>query len=66
MKWMSMYLIGYVLVVAGIIAALWKIGVLERIGGFWLGIGLVIAVGIGIILAVSGSGTKQTIEVDRR
>jgi hypothetical protein len=66
MRWMSMYLIGYVLVVAGIIAALWKVGVLERIGGFWLGIGLLIAVGIGIIMAVSGSGTKQTIEVDRR
>lgn len=61
-----MYLVGYVLVVAGIIAALWKVGILERIGGFWLGIGLVIAVGIGIILAVSGSGQKQVIEVDRR
>jgi hypothetical protein len=66
MKWMSMYLVGYVLVVIGIAMALWKVGVLERIGGFWLGVGIVIAVGIGIILAVSGSGTKQTIEVDRR
>lgn len=66
MRWMSLYLVGYVLVVAGILMAMWKLGVLERIGGFWLGVGLVIAVGIGIILAVSGSGQKQVIEVDRR
>ena len=66
MRWMSLYLVGYVLVVAGVIAALWKIGVLERIGGFWLAVGLVVAVGIGLILAVSGSGQKQVVEVDRR
>lgn len=66
MRWMSLYLVGYVLVVAGILLALWKVGILERIGGFWLGVGIVIAVGIGIILAVSGSGHKEMIEVDRR
>ena len=66
MKWVSIYLIGYVLVVIGIGMALWKVGVLERLGGFWIAVGAVLAVGIGIILAISGSGTKETVEVNRR
>lgn len=66
MKWVSIYLAGYVLVVIGIAMALWKVGVLERVGGFWIGVGAVLAVGIGIIMAVSGSGTKETVEVNRR
>jgi hypothetical protein len=65
MKWMGLYLAGYALIVIGIVAALWKTGALERIGTFWTAIGLVVAVGIGIILAVSGSGQKSMIEVDR-
>jgi hypothetical protein len=65
MKWMSVYLVGYVLVVLGIIGALWKMGVLEHVGGFWIAIGIVIAIGVGIIMSVSGSGTKESIEVNR-
>lgn len=65
MKWMSIYLVGYVLVVLGVIAGLWKAGVIDRIGGFWTGVGIVIAIGIGIMMAISGSGEKQSIEVDR-
>ena len=66
MKWVSIYLAGYVLVVIGVAMALWKVGVLERVGGFWIGVGVVVAVGVGIIMAVSGSGTKETVEVNRR
>ena len=66
MKWMSVYLVGYVLVVVAIAMALWKLGVLERIGGFWIAVGAILAVGIGIIMAVQGSGRKEMIEIDRR
>ena len=62
MKWVSIYLVGYVLVIVGIAMALWKVGVLERIGGFWIAVGVILAVGIGIILSISGSGRKETIE----
>ena len=65
MKWVSIYLVGYVLVIVGIAMALWKVGVLERIGGFWIAVGVILAVGIGIILSISGSGRKETIEVNR-
>jgi len=65
MRWMSLYLVGYALIVVGVMAALWKTGVLERVGAFWTGIGLVVAIGIGIIMAVGGSGRKEMIEVNR-
>jgi hypothetical protein len=65
MKWMGIYLTGYLILLVGIIAGLWQLGVLEQIGGMWTGIGLVIAVGFGIMIAVSGSGEKKTVEIDR-
>ena len=66
MKWSGMYLVGYAILVAGLIAALWKMGVLESIGTTWTVIGVVIAIGIGIMLAVSSGGEKRTIEIDRK
>ena len=65
MKWMGIYLLGYVILLAGIIAALWKGGVLDQIGTTWTIIGVVIAIGIGIMLAVARGGTKQTIDIER-
>jgi len=66
MKWMGLYLLGYVVFVGGVIAALWKMGVLERLGATWTIIGLVIAVGIGIMIAVTSSGEKRIVEVDEK
>jgi hypothetical protein len=65
MKWVQMYLLGYAIMIGGIVAALWKVGVLARVGAGWTAIGLLIALGLGVMIAVSGSGTKQSIEVDR-
>jgi len=66
MKWTGMYLLGFVIVLGGILAALWKTGVLARIGTTWTLIGLAIAIGIGIMLSVSSSGSKENIEIDRK
>lgn len=65
MKWTGMYLLGYTILVGGVLAALWKIGVLESIGTFWTAIGVVIAIGLGIMIAVANSGTKENIQIDR-
>ncbi|HEY2941161.1 MAG TPA: hypothetical protein VGN09_01895 [Vicinamibacteria bacterium] len=65
MKWIGIYLLGYVIFMAGVFAALWKLGVLERVGSFWTTILVLIAVGLGIMIAVSGSGKKETIEIDK-
>jgi hypothetical protein len=63
---MGLYLLGYVIFVGGVIAALWKMGVLERLGTTWTIIGLVIAVGVGIMIAVTSSGEKKIVEVDEK
>jgi hypothetical protein len=65
MKWVGMYLLGYVLLLVAVLLALWKTGILASIQPFWIGVGLLVAVGLGIMVAVSHSGKKETIEVDR-
>jgi hypothetical protein len=65
MKWTGIYLVGYLVMLGGILAALWKSGIMERIGTTWTIIGVVIAVGIGIMIAVANSGKKETINIDR-
>jgi len=65
MKWAGMYFVGFLLLVVGALAALWKTGVLERIGTVWTLIGLVSLVGIGVMFAVANSGTKENIQIDR-
>lgn len=65
MKWMGVYLLGYALLIVGLLLALWKTGVLASIGSFWVGVGLVIAVGLGIMIAVNSSGRKENITIDR-
>ena len=61
-----MYLIGYVILIGGLLAALWKMGVLTSIGTVWTLIGVVIAIGLGIMLAVASSGSKENIQIDRK
>ena len=66
MKWTGMYFLGYVVLLSGLIAALWKLGMLQQVGAAWVAIGIVIAIGLGIMVAVSaGGGEKKTIEIDR-
>jgi len=63
---MQMYLVGYVIVLGGLVAALWKMGVIERVGTGWTAIGIVIAIGLGFMISVSNSGNKETVEIDQK
>jgi hypothetical protein len=66
MKWAGMYLVGFVVLMGGLLAALWKLGILASIGVAWTLIGVVIAIGLGIMVAVSQSGSKENIQIDRK
>jgi hypothetical protein len=66
MKWAGMYLVGFVVLVGGVMAALWKLGILQRIGTVWALIGFAILIGIGIMVSVSHSGIKENIQIDRK
>jgi hypothetical protein len=64
MRFVNLYLIGYVVFVLGVVLAMWKSGILNEIAPVWIGIGVVIAIGIWIMMSV-GSG-KPTITTDGR
>lgn len=66
MKWAGMYLVGFVVLIGGLLAALWKWGVLQRVGTAWTLIGVAIVIGIGIMFSVSKSGSKENIQIDRK
>lgn len=66
MKWAGMYFAGFVILVGGVLAALWKLGVLQTIETTWIVIAVVILIGLGIMIAVSNSGTKENIQIDRK
>jgi len=62
MKFINMYLVGYVVLILGLALALWQVGVLQALAPVWIAIGLIIAVGLGVMLSVSAGKPTTTIE----
>jgi hypothetical protein len=61
-----MYFLGFTILIAGVFAALWKLGLLQHIETTWIVIGVAVLVGIGIMVSVGKSGTKEQIQIDRK
>ncbi len=53
MKFIHLFLVGYFILVLGVGVGLWQTGVLSRVAPIWLGVGALVAVGVGIMLSVS-------------
>jgi hypothetical protein len=53
MKFIHLFLIGYFVLIVGVSLALWQTGVLSRVAPIWIAIGLIVAVGVGIMMSVS-------------
>jgi hypothetical protein len=66
MKWAGLYLVGFIVLVGGALAALYKLGVLQNVSTSWIVIGVVILLGVGIMAAVANSGMKENIQIDRK
>ena len=66
MKWAGMYFMGFVILIGGVFAALWKLGVLQNVETTWIVIGFAILTGLGIMISVAHSGTKENIQIDRK
>lgn len=62
MRYVNIYLVGYFLILIGALAALWYGGVLRNVSPVWILIGLVVAVGLGIMLSVSSGKPDITRE----
>ena len=65
MKWMGTFFVGYLLLLGGLVAALWKLGLLANVSGVWIAIGCVVALGVGLMVAVANSGRKETIQIEK-
>ena len=66
MKWVGTYLVGFVIVIGAVLAALWKLGVLQNIETIWIVIGVAALVGLGIMISVANSGVKENIQIDQK
>jgi hypothetical protein len=53
MKFIQLFIVGYFILVVGVGLALWQTGVLARVSPIWIAIGALIALGVGIMMAVS-------------
>jgi hypothetical protein len=62
MRYVHLYLVGYFILIIGALAALWYGGVLRQISATWVIIGLVIAAGLGVMLAISAGKPEITRE----
>jgi hypothetical protein len=60
MRFLRLYLVGYFILLLGAALALWQSGILRHISGVWIAIGTIIAVGLGIVLAVVSSAPIVT------
>ncbi|HZI95508.1 MAG TPA: hypothetical protein VFE84_14775 [Patescibacteria group bacterium] len=65
MKWLNIYLLGYLIFLGGVVAAMWKLKIIEQIGAGWTIIGLVIAIGLGIMIGVGTAGSKGDIQINK-
>jgi hypothetical protein len=64
MRFIHLFLIGYFVLIVGLALALWQSGILQRLDPMWIGIGAVIAIGLGIMAAVTSG--KPAITEERR
>jgi hypothetical protein len=60
MRFLKLYLVGYFILLLGAGMALWQSGVLRQIPGIWLGIAAIVAIGLGIMLAVASGRPAVT------
>jgi hypothetical protein len=65
MRFIHLFLAGYFILIVGVLLALWQTGILSRVAPVWIGIGALVAVGLGIMLSVL-SGKPAVIEESQK
>jgi hypothetical protein len=63
MRFIHLFLVGYFILVLGVGLALWQTGVLGHVAPIWIGVGALVAIGLGIMLSVSSGKPTITKEV---
>jgi hypothetical protein len=65
MRFIHLFLVGYFIVIVAIGLALYQTGVLARVAPIWIGIGALVAIGVGIMLSVSTGKPTVTEELEK-
>ena len=65
MRFIHLFLVGYFVLVLGVVLGLWQTGMLSHIAPIWIGVGVLVAVGIGIMMSVASGKPDITKEVER-
>jgi hypothetical protein len=65
MRFIHLYLIGYCFLVLGAVLALWQTGVLQRVAPIWIGVGVLVAAGLGIMFSVRSGKPTISEEIER-
>ena len=65
MRFIHLFLAGYFVLILGVSLALWQSGVLSRVAPVWIAAGALVAIGIGIMLAVSSGKPTLTEEIEK-
>jgi hypothetical protein len=65
MRFIHLFLVGYFVLVLGIALGLWQTGVLSHMAPIWVGVGVLVAVGLGIMMSVATGKPDITKEVER-
>lgn len=63
MRFIHLFLAGYFILVLGIGLALWQLGVLGHVAPIWIGVGALVAIGVGIMLSVSSGKPAASVKV---
>ena len=63
MRFIHLFLVGYFVLILAVGLALWQTGVLGRVAPIWIGIGALVAIGVGIMLSVSSGKPTLSEEV---
>ena len=65
MRSIHLFLVGYFVLVLGIGVALWQVGVLSHVAPAWFVVGALIAIGLGIMMAVSSGKSTITESIEK-
>jgi len=64
MRFIHLFLAGYFILILGVALAFWQTGMLSRVAPIWLGVGILVAIGLGIMLAVSSGKPSISEEIE--
>jgi uncharacterized membrane protein len=65
MRFIHLFLAGYFILMLGVGLALWQTGVLGRVAPVWIGVGVLVVIGLGIMMSVFSGKPDITEEIKR-